>query len=160
MNDLLNTDNLPIDHANASAAVPTHFSFNLPDHSLTDISLIPLELQPSKNTARRKIREAYFIEKGRNLSFPLTGQTVVTKTNETFIYTLVLYFIYFICQFLFFYRAFTFLIYLSCILLIPYTVTFCHTHQLIINYFCLLRFFFKFYNRYIFFSIVLALKKA
>ena len=54
------------EHANASAAVPTHF--NLPDHSLADIRLIPLELQPSKNTARRKAREAYFIEKGRTLS--------------------------------------------------------------------------------------------
>ena len=54
------------DHANASAAVPSHF--NLPDHSLADIRLIPLELQPSKNTARRKAREAYFIEKGRTLS--------------------------------------------------------------------------------------------
>ena len=35
------------DHANASAAVPSRF--NLPDHSLADIRLIPLELQPSKN---------------------------------------------------------------------------------------------------------------
>ena len=29
-------------HANASAAVPTHF--NLPDHSIEDMTLIPLEL--------------------------------------------------------------------------------------------------------------------
>ncbi|KAL9972658.1 hypothetical protein ACROYT_G019009 [Oculina patagonica] len=32
-------------HANASAAVPTHF--NLPDHSIQDMTLIPLELQPT-----------------------------------------------------------------------------------------------------------------
>ena len=54
------------DHANASAAVPAHL--NLPDHSLANIRLIPLELQPPKNTARRKAREACFIEKGRTLS--------------------------------------------------------------------------------------------
>ena len=29
-------------HANASAAVPTHF--NLPDHSIEDMTLIPLQL--------------------------------------------------------------------------------------------------------------------
>ena len=42
-------------HANASAAVPTHF--NLPDHSIEDMTLIPLELQPTLNTSRRKARE-------------------------------------------------------------------------------------------------------
>ena len=39
-------------HANASAAVPTHY--NLPDHSIEDITLIPLELQPTLNTSRSK----------------------------------------------------------------------------------------------------------
>ena len=32
-------------HANAAAAVPSHFS--LPGHSITDMGLIPLELQPT-----------------------------------------------------------------------------------------------------------------
>ena len=53
-------------HANATAAVPTHF--NLPDHSIKDMKLIPLELQPKNNASRRKAREAYFIEKGQTLT--------------------------------------------------------------------------------------------
>ena len=53
-------------HANATAAVPTHF--NLPDHSIKDMKLIPLELQPTNNASRRKAREAYFIEKGQTLT--------------------------------------------------------------------------------------------
>ena len=52
-------------HANASAAVPTHF--NLPDHSIEDMALIPLELQPTLNTSRRKAREAYLIHRGQTL---------------------------------------------------------------------------------------------
>ena len=52
-------------HANASAAVPTHF--NLPDHSIEDMTLIPLELQPTLNTSRRKAREAYLIHRGQTL---------------------------------------------------------------------------------------------
>ena len=51
--------------ANASAAVPTHF--NLPDHSIEDMTLIPLELQPTLNTSRRKTREAYLIHRGQTL---------------------------------------------------------------------------------------------
>ena len=47
-------------HANASAAVPTHF--NLPGHSIEDLSLIPL---PS--TSSRKAREAYLIHRGQTL---------------------------------------------------------------------------------------------
>ena len=53
-------------HANATAAVPTHF--NLPDHSIKDMKLIPLELQPTNNASRRKAREAYFIDKGQTLT--------------------------------------------------------------------------------------------
>ena len=53
-------------HANATAAVPTHF--NLPDHSIKDMKLIPLELQPTNNASRRKAREAYLIEKGQTLT--------------------------------------------------------------------------------------------
>ena len=41
-------------HANASAAVPTHF--NLPDHSIEDMTLIPFELQPT-----------YLIHRGQTL---------------------------------------------------------------------------------------------
>ena len=41
-------------HANASAAVPTHF--NLPDHSIEDMTLIPLEFQPT-----------YLIHRGQTL---------------------------------------------------------------------------------------------
>ena len=52
-------------HANASAAVPTHF--NLPDHSIEDMALIPLEIQPTLNTSRRKAREAYLIHRGQTL---------------------------------------------------------------------------------------------
>ena len=52
-------------HASASAAVPTHF--NLPDHSIEDMTLIPLELQPTLNTSRRKAREAYLIYRGQTL---------------------------------------------------------------------------------------------
>ena len=52
-------------HANASAAVPTHF--NLPDNSIEDMTLIPLELQPTLNTSRRKAREAYLIHRGQML---------------------------------------------------------------------------------------------
>ena len=36
-------------HANASAAVTTHF--NLPDHSIEDMTLIPLEIQLTPNTS-------------------------------------------------------------------------------------------------------------
>ena len=52
--------------ANVTAAVPTHF--NLPDHSIIDMKLIHLELQPMNNASRRKAREAYFIEKGQTLT--------------------------------------------------------------------------------------------
>ncbi len=57
-------------HSIASGAVLSHF--NSPDHSLvrpcryTSFN-IPLVLQPSKNTARRKAREAYFTDNGRTL---------------------------------------------------------------------------------------------
>jgi len=51
--------------ANDSAAVPAHF--NLPDHSLEDMTLIPLELQPTPNTSRRKAREVYLIHRGQTL---------------------------------------------------------------------------------------------
>ena len=52
-------------HAYASAAVPTHL--NLPDHSIEDMTPIPLELQPTPNTSRRKAREAYLIHRGQTL---------------------------------------------------------------------------------------------
>ena len=43
-------------HANAAAPVPSHF--NLPGHSMTDMGLIALELQPTPSASRRKGREA------------------------------------------------------------------------------------------------------
>ena len=52
-------------HPNASAAVPTHF--NLPYHSIEDMTLIPLELQPTTNTSGRKAREAYLIHRSQTL---------------------------------------------------------------------------------------------
>ena len=53
-------------HANATAAVPFHF--NLPGHSITDIKLIPLELQPTHSTSLCKAQEAYLIDRGNTLS--------------------------------------------------------------------------------------------
>ena len=111
-------------HANALAAFRTYL--NLPDDSLTDILLIPLELQPSENTARRKAREGYFIEKCGTLS-----PYVVTKTNEASVYIFVLYFIFFFfVNCVIFLMSFTFIIYLSCIF-IPYTVTFYLSYSLV-----------------------------
>ena len=52
-------------HANATAAVPSHF--NQPGHSITDMELIPLELQPTLSMSRRKTREAYLIDRGKTL---------------------------------------------------------------------------------------------
>ena len=43
-------------HANATAAVPSHF--NHPGHSITDIELIPFELQPTLSMSRGKARES------------------------------------------------------------------------------------------------------
>ena len=42
--------------------------YHVPDHSIKDMKLIPLELQPTNNASRRKAREAYFIEKGQTLT--------------------------------------------------------------------------------------------
>jgi len=53
-------------HANAAAAVPSHF--NLPGHSITDMGLIPLELQPTPSASRWKAREAYLIQRGQTRS--------------------------------------------------------------------------------------------
>ena len=39
-------------HANVTAAVPSHF--NQPGHSITDMELILLELQPTLSMSRRK----------------------------------------------------------------------------------------------------------
>ena len=53
-------------HANAEAAVPSHFT--TPGHSSSDMILTPLEILPTKDTSRRKAREAYLIHKGKTLS--------------------------------------------------------------------------------------------
>ena len=52
-------------HANTKAAVCFHF--NLPDHLITDIELISLELQPIQSTSRRKVQEDYLIDRGKTL---------------------------------------------------------------------------------------------
>ena len=51
-------------HANAAAAVPFHFT----GHSITDMGLIPLELQPTPSASRQKAREAYLIHRGQTIS--------------------------------------------------------------------------------------------
>ena len=53
-------------HANTAAAVPSHF--NLPGHCITEMGLIPLELQPTPSASRWKAREAYFIRRGQTIS--------------------------------------------------------------------------------------------
>ena len=53
-------------HTNAAAAVPSHF--NLPGHSITDMGLIPLELQPTPGASPRKAREAYLMHRGQTIS--------------------------------------------------------------------------------------------
>ena len=53
-------------HANATAALSSHF--NQPGHSIADMELIPLELQPTLSMSRRKAREAYLIDRGKTLS--------------------------------------------------------------------------------------------
>jgi len=53
-------------HANATVAVPSHL--NQPGHSIADMGLIPLGLQPTLSTARRKAREAYLKDRGKTLS--------------------------------------------------------------------------------------------
>ena len=53
-------------HANATAAVPSHF--NQPGHSIADMELILLELQPTLcSMSRRKARKAYLIDRGKTL---------------------------------------------------------------------------------------------
>ncbi|XP_078372690.1 uncharacterized protein LOC144656333 [Oculina patagonica] len=52
-------------HKKAATAVPTHF--NMPGHCTSDMSLVPLELLPTKSTSRRKAREAYLIDRGKTL---------------------------------------------------------------------------------------------
>jgi len=52
--------------ANTVAAVPYHF--NLPGHSVTDMGLIPLKLQPTPSAFCQKAREAYLIHRGQTIS--------------------------------------------------------------------------------------------
>ena len=54
-------------HANATAAVPSHF--NQPGHSIEDMELILLELQPTLSMSHHKARDkAYLIDRGKTLS--------------------------------------------------------------------------------------------
>ena len=50
-------------HTNATAAVPSHF--NQPGHSIADMELIPLKLQPTLSMSRRKARKAYLTDRGK-----------------------------------------------------------------------------------------------
>ena len=59
---------------NATAAVPSHF--NQPVHSIVDMELISLELQPTLSMSRGKAREAHLIDRGKTLSL---DQTVWTE---------------------------------------------------------------------------------
>ena len=43
-------------------------AFNQPGHSIADMGLIPLELEPNLSTSRREAREAYLIDRGKTLS--------------------------------------------------------------------------------------------
>ena len=83
-------------HAKASAAVPTHF--NLPDHSIEDMTLIPLELQPTPNTSHRKVKEAHLIHRGQTLE-----PSGMNRQNErwqfTFISISVVYIYHYSCYF-------------------------------------------------------------
>ena len=64
-------------HANAAATVPSYF--NPPGHSITDMGLIPLELQPTPSASRRKAREAYLIHRGQT-----TSPDGINQRNDTF----------------------------------------------------------------------------
>ena len=53
-------------HVNATAVVRSHF--NQPGHSIADMELITLELQPTLSMSRQKAREACLIHRGKTLS--------------------------------------------------------------------------------------------
>ena len=50
----------------STAAVPSHL--NQSGHSITDIELIPLELQLTLSMSRRKVGETYLINRGKTIS--------------------------------------------------------------------------------------------
>ena len=74
-------------YANVSAAVPTHC--NLPDRSIEDMTLIPLELQPTLNTSRRKAREAYLIHRGQT-----PEPSGMNRRNERCLFTFLVLMLY------------------------------------------------------------------
>ena len=66
-------------HANATAAVPSHF--NQPaGHSIADMELILLELQPTLSMSRRKEREAAIIESNPHPSPPRMENAIKRMT--------------------------------------------------------------------------------
>ena len=73
--------------SNAATAVRTHF--NLLGHSVSDMRLIPLELQPNNNGSRRKERKAYLTERVR---VKLCHQAALTDemnvSHESFLFFL------------------------------------------------------------------------
>ena len=69
MNDLKKVDrqkNNPLRADDATAAVPSHL--NQPGHSIADMELILVELQPTLSMSLRKAREEYLIDRGKTLS--------------------------------------------------------------------------------------------
>ena len=84
-------------HANATAAVravPSHF--NQPGYSITDIKLIPLELQPTLSMSRRKGRETYLIDRGKTLSPDGLNQRSEHWTVSISIFLYIIIYVYII----------------------------------------------------------------
>ena len=54
-------------HFNHPTAVSDHFYIYLPDHSIKDIEIIPLELITSHRNSIRKARKGFLISKGKTL---------------------------------------------------------------------------------------------
>ena len=84
-------------HANATAAVravPSHF--NQPGYSITDIKLIPLELQPTLSMSRHKGRETYLIDRGKTLSPDGLNQRSEHWTVSISIFLYIIIYVYII----------------------------------------------------------------
>ena len=75
MNALKNVDKQQTIHSTQTPqqqSLPTllyfpDFNRYQPGHSVADMELIPLELQPTLSMSRRKDREAYLIDRGKTL---------------------------------------------------------------------------------------------
>ena len=78
--------------------------FNQPGHSIADLELIPLELQPTLSMSRRKAREAYPIYRDKTLS-----PDGLNRRNE---HWTVFYFIVFYCISYFYFYCLTIYLYI------------------------------------------------